>query len=393
MNTKKALAGLLLSLSLAGGIVASASAALAIDETTAVAPAAGVVTETPVVVETPATETAVLESTPIVLVYVEIYQNEKLLLQGLKPIRVEQGEDLVAVALSRGGGLTGEYGIFLRGEIEYLNEGAAVVKLYFSTAVTTTTEATTTTASPEPTTTTVTTEATTTTASPEPTTTTVTTEPTTTTVTPEATTTTASPEPTTTTVTTEPTTTTASPEPTTTTVTTEPTTTTVTPEATTTTASPEPTTTTVTTEPTTTEVPTTEAPTTEAPTTEAPSTVQISFHLDGGTLQGQTGTVTLEARVGDVITLPEAPTREGYKFLYWKGSVYQPGANYTVTGPKTFTAVWEPVAKQATTTTSASGTPQKILPATGDPGSLLSLVGLGVAGFAGLLGLKRPRKN
>ena len=330
MNTKKALAGLLLSLSLAGGIVASASAALAIDETTAVAPAAGVVTETPVVVETPATETAVLESTPIVLVYVEIYQNEKLLLQGLKPIRVEQGEDLVAVALSRGGGLTGEYGIFLRGEIEYLNEEAAVVKLYFSTAVTTTTEATTTTASPEPTTTTVTTE---------------------------------------------------------------PTTTTVTPEATTTTASPEPTTTTVTTEPTTTEVPTTEAPTTEAPTTEAPSTVQISFHLDGGTLQGQTGTVTLEARVGDVITLPEAPTREGYKFLYWKGSVYQPGANYTVTGPKTFTAVWEPVAKQATTTTSASGTPQKILPATGDPGSLLSLVGLGVAGFAGLLGLKRPRKN
>ena len=321
MNTKKALAGLLLSLSLAGGIVASASAALAIDETTAVAPAAGVVTETPVVVETPATETAVLESTPIVLVYVEIYQNEKLLLQGLKPIRVEQGEDLVAVALSRGGGLTGEYGIFLRGEIEYLNEGAAVVKLYFSTAVTTTTEATTTTASPEPTTTTVTTEATTTTASPEPTTTTVTTEPTTT------------------------------------------------------------------------EVPTTEAPTTEAPTTEAPSTVQISFHLDGGTLQGQTRTVTLEARVGDVITLPEAPTREGYKFLYWKGSVYQPGANYTVTGPKTFTAVWEPVAKQATTTTSASGTPQKILPATGDPGSLLSLVGLGVAGFAGLLGLKRPRKN
>ena len=321
MNTKKALAGLLLSLSLAGGIVASASAALAIDETTAVAPAAGVVTETPVVVETPATETAVLESTPIVLVYVEIYQNEKLLLQGLKPIRVEQGEDLVAVTLSRGGGLTGEYGIFLRGEIEYLNEEAAVVKLYFSTAVTTTTEATTTTASPEPTTTTVT------------------------------------------------------------------------PEATTTTASPEPTTTTVTTEPTTTEVPTTEAPTTEAPTTEAPSTVQISFHLDGGTLQGQTGTVTLEARVGDVITLPEAPTREGYKFLYWKGSVYQPGANYTVTGPKTFTAVWEPVAKQATTTTSASGTPQKILPATGDPGSLLSLVGLGVAGFAGLLGLKRPRKN
>ena len=386
MKNKKALAGVLLSLSLAGGIVAPASVAFATDETPAAetvaeapvaeapAPTAEVITEAPVteapapaaepvVTEVPATEApapavaeapapveapvaeAVTPTAPAVaeapavedapapateaapaedtsiIVYVEIYQNEMFLFQGIKPVVVEQGEDLVAVALSRSGGLTGEYGIFLRGEIEYLNEGAAVVKLYFSTAVTTTTEATTTTASPEPTTTTVTTEATTTTASPEPTTTTVTTEPTTT------------------------------------------------------------------------EVPTTEAPTTEAPTTEAPSTVQISFHLDGGTLQGQTGTVTLEARIGDVITLPEAPTREGYKFLYWKGSVYQPGANYTVTGPKTFTAVWEPVAKQATTTTSASETPQKILPATGDPGSLLSLVGLGVAGFAGLLGLKRPRKN
>jgi LPXTG-motif cell wall-anchored protein len=83
MNTKKALAGLLLSLSLAGGIVASASAALAIDETTAVAPAAGAVTEAPiakapvaesapivaeapapVVAETPATETPVVVETP-----------------------------------------------------------------------------------------------------------------------------------------------------------------------------------------------------------------------------------------------------------------------------------------------------------------------------------------
>ena len=337
MNTKKALAGLLLSLSLAGGIVASASAALAIDETTAVAPAAGAVTEAPiakapVVAETPVVETAPQTETITVSIQHVHYGVGMMFYH---EYTLNPGESITDYAVDTGGELIPDVqSLTITYEQARINNRYTIV--YRNATTTVTTEATTTTASPEPTTTTVTTEATTTTASPEPTTTTVTTE------------------------------------------------------ATTTTASPE---TTTTTETTTTEVPTTEVPTTEAPTTEAPSTVQISFHLDGGTLQGQTGTVTLEARVGDVITLPEAPTREGYKFLYWKGSVYQPGANYTVTGPKTFTAVWEPVAKQATTTTSASETPQKILPATGDPGSLLSLVGLGVAGFAGLLGLKRPRKN
>ncbi len=331
MNTKKALAGLLLSLSLAGGIVASASAALAIDETTAVAPAAGAVTEAPiakapVVAETPVVETAPQTETITVSIQHVHYGVGMMFYH---EYTLNPGESITDYAVDTGGELIPDVqSLTITYEQARINNRYTIV--YRNATTTVTTEATTTTASPEPTTTTVTPEATTTTASPEPTTTTVTTEPTTTTVT---------------------------------------------------------------TEPTTTEVPTTEAPTTEAPTTEAPSTVQISFHLDGGTLQGQTGTVTLEARIGDVITLPEAPTREGYKFLYWKGSVYQPGANYTVTGPKTFTAVWEPVAKQATTTTSASETPQKILPATGDPGSLLSLVGLGVAGFAGLLGLKRPRKN
>ena len=331
MNTKKALAGLLLSLSLAGGIVASASAALAIDETTAVAPAAGVVTEAPVVAAPVVAETPVVETAPpteTITVYIEHVQYG-VGMMFYHEYTLNPGESITDYAVDTGGELIPDVqSLTITYEQARINNRYTIV--YRNATTTVTTEATTTTASPEPTTTTVTTEATTTTASPEPTTTTVTTEPTTTTASPE---------------------------------------------------------------PTTTEVPTTEAPTTEAPTTEAPSTVQISFHLDGGTLQGQTGTVTLEARVGDVITLPEAPTREGYKFLYWKGSVYQPGANYTVTGPKTFTAVWEPVAKQATTTTSASETPQKILPATGDPGSLLSLVGLGVAGFAGLLGLKRPRKN
>ena len=298
MNTKKALAGLLLSLSLAGGIVASASAALAIDETTAVAPAAGVVTEAPVVAAPVVAETPVVETAPqtetITVSIQHVHYGVGMMFY--HEYTLNPGESITDYAVDTGGELIPDVqSLTITYEQARINNRYTIVYRNATTTVTT-----------------------------------------------EATTTTTSPEPTTTTVTTEPTTTTASPEPT---------------------------------------------------TTEAPSTVQISFHLDGGTLQGQTGTVTLEARVGDVITLPEAPTREGYKFLYWKGSVYQPGANYTVTGPKTFTAVWEPVAKQATTTTSASETPQKILPATGDPGSLLSLVGLGVAGFAGLLGLKRPRKN
>ena len=50
--------------------------------------------------------------------------------------------------------------------------------------------------------------------------------------------------------------------------------------------------------------------------------------------------------VGSVITIESAPTREGYKFLYWKGSEFHPGENYTVpAGGHTFVAQWEKVEK------------------------------------------------
>ncbi len=130
------------------------------------------------------------------------------------------------------------------------------------------------------------------------------------------------------------------------------------------------------------ETPTTEVPGAEVPASEAGAEAAlISYDLAGGSLKGQTGTVSLEAKIGDTITLPEAPVREGYRFLHWKGSVYQPGANYTVTGPKTFTAVWEPVAAPASTSTSnpaptTSEAEKKILPVTGEAGSLLPFLGL-----------------
>ena len=66
----------------------------------------------------------------------------------------------------------------------------------------------------------------------------------------------------------------------------------------------------------------------------------LAFDLGGGTIDGKTSLV-IEANVGDVITIPEAPVRDGYTFQYWQGSKYYPGDKYTVEGDHTFTAVWE----------------------------------------------------
>ena len=67
----------------------------------------------------------------------------------------------------------------------------------------------------------------------------------------------------------------------------------------------------------------------------------LTFNLDGGTLDGKTGTVTVEANVGDTIKLPGAPTKKGYAFKFWKGSEYAAGAEYKVEGDHAFTAEWD----------------------------------------------------
>ncbi|HAM14945.1 MAG TPA: hypothetical protein DCP91_03605, partial [Eggerthellaceae bacterium] len=67
----------------------------------------------------------------------------------------------------------------------------------------------------------------------------------------------------------------------------------------------------------------------------------LTFDLAGGTIDGKTGTITIEANVGDTIKLPGAPTREGYTFKFWKGSEYEAGADYEVEGDHAFTAEWE----------------------------------------------------
>lgn len=87
----------------------------------------------------------------------------------------------------------------------------------------------------------------------------------------------------------------------------------------------------------------------------------LTFDLGGGTLDGKTGTVTMTCKYGDTIKLPDAPTKEGYKFLYWKGSEYDAGASYTVEGAHTFTAEWEVVASDSKKDSNDGKTP-----ATGD---------------------------
>ena len=72
----------------------------------------------------------------------------------------------------------------------------------------------------------------------------------------------------------------------------------------------------------------------------------ILFDANGGAWENGETRREYRSAVGSVITIETAPTREGYKFLYWKGSEYQPGENYTVpAGGHTFVAQWEKVEK------------------------------------------------
>lgn len=90
-----------------------------------------------------------------------------------------------------------------------------------------------------------------------------------------------------------------------------------------------------------------------------PEAVTLTFDLCGGTLDGKTGSITVNAVVGQKINLPGAPTKEGYTFKCWKGSEYAAGAEYTVDGPHDFTAEWEEVKEE-------QETKQDTSPKTGD---------------------------
>ena len=67
----------------------------------------------------------------------------------------------------------------------------------------------------------------------------------------------------------------------------------------------------------------------------------LTFKLNGGTLNGSKNDVIIRCKNSETITIPQAPTRAGYTFDYWKGSHYEPGDKYKATGDHTFTAQWK----------------------------------------------------
>jgi len=68
---------------------------------------------------------------------------------------------------------------------------------------------------------------------------------------------------------------------------------------------------------------------------------EIRYVLNGGSFDGSTEDIVENYKDGTEILIHEKPVREGYTFLYWRGSEYQPGDRYKVESNHTFTAVWE----------------------------------------------------
>lgn len=114
----------------------------------------------------------------------------------------------------------------------------------------------------------------------------------------------------------------------------------------------------------------------------------ITYDLNGGTLDGQTGIVTKKADAGETITLP-APKRDGYTFDYWQGSKYKAGEKYTVNGDHTFKAVW----KTAEGGDGSKGGSSKKGVSTGDENTLGAWIALLAAALTGTAGTVFARKR
>ena len=116
----------------------------------------------------------------------------------------------------------------------------------------------------------------------------------------------------------------------------------------------------------------------------------ITYDLSGGTLDGQTGTVTKKVDAGAVIKLP-APVRDGYTFDYWQGSKYKAGEKYTVNGDHTFKAVW----KTAAGGDGSRGGSSKKGVNTGDEntfGAWIALLAAALGGTAGMVFARKRKK-
>ena len=133
-----------------------------------------------------------------------------------------------------------------------------------------------------------------------------------------------------------------------------------------------------------------EAETCAVPKLEPKQMYTIAYDPDGGIFRGSASVTSIVYADGQIVEIAEAPSRDGYTFWYWRGSKYQPGDSYTVTGDHTFTAVWKEVSGDEPNESEAkdhagpeaktSATPAAaVLPNTGDFSLLVPLIVLMIA--------------
>lgn len=122
-------------------------------------------------------------------------------------------------------------------------------------------------------------------------------------------------------------------------------------------------------------------------TLTVPKEYTITYKMNGGQFDGKTDDIKEVYPEGTFISIHAAPTREGYKFLRWEGSSYQPGDKYTVLSDHTFVAQWEPVKPEDPTPPDA--------PKTGDTsriGFWIGMMGVSAAALVSLLLVNRKRR-
>ena len=110
----------------------------------------------------------------------------------------------------------------------------------------------------------------------------------------------------------------------------------------------------------------------------------LTFNPNGGNWNGNTDLVQIKYAEGEVIEIYKAPTKDGYKFTYWKGSSYQPYDKYEVTEDHTFTAQWELIEQ-----------PKVAVPTTGYLQNNLAFIGGGVCmiSMLGIVVLNLKKKH
>lgn len=69
----------------------------------------------------------------------------------------------------------------------------------------------------------------------------------------------------------------------------------------------------------------------------------ITYDANGGKFTDDESIKQELHKENDTITILEAPMREGYQFLYWKGSKYNPGDSYIVKDNHAFVAQWNKI--------------------------------------------------